>query len=272
MRPPSMIIMEKKKILLIISALLIITGITIIFIVTVTGNRDYGDYELDPDDTGEYTEMAIDPKTAFLTEHDWIRQGNCEEHISFTRDGGFSYWCSCGSSVDDYDLYDSFEYKDDIITLKGYDGDVTAKVVYYDNYYLCLYLDSQSQCRVFVDSDYANADYIEHEPASFVNEGWLELYILDFDGNSFTVAPYGYDRDAEKDFEEYIRIFDIADGVEFYSVTTIDDNGEVTTEHFKLNEDEIPFIGEYYTAGYVNLDTEGKVKYIVFYGKTTIQG
>ncbi|MBR4881498.1 MAG: hypothetical protein IKU19_06155, partial [Clostridia bacterium] len=196
--------------------------------------------------------------------------GNCEEHISFKADGGFSYWCSCGSAVDNYDLYDSFEYKDDVITVKGCDGDASMKVIYYDEFYLCLYLEAEGECRVFADESYANADYTEHDPATFVNDGWAELYVLDYDGNELTLAPIGYDGDAKAEFEEYIRKIKVSDDVEFYSVSTVD-NGVITTEHFKLEETDEEFIGEYYTGGFVNFDVDGDIKYVVFYGKTTIQ-
>ncbi len=270
MRPPLVIIMDKKKILLIISSLLIIVGLTILSVVAITMSRDNGDNTLDPDDTAEYSEVDIDPVTAFLTEHNWIRVGNCEEHIVFTRNGGFSYWCSCGSPVDDYDLYDSFECNDFLITFTGGEEKSSARVIYYDEYYLCLYLEAEEECRVFVDESYAYADYVEHDPVSFVYDGWAELYILGYGENEITVAPIGYDGDAKKDFEPYIRNIKLRDDAEFYSVTTVDDKGEVTTEHTKLSEEDENFIGEYYTGGFVNFDAEGNVKYIVFYGKTTI--
>ena len=245
--------MKNKKILLIIAVILIIVGLTIVFVVAMTVGR------------------KEDKAPAFLTEHDWIRQDNCEEHISFRAGGEFSYWCTCGSPVDNYDLYDSFEYSDNVISVKGEDT-AAMQVIYYDENYLCLYLDPEKECRVFVDSDYAYADYTEHDPASFVNEGWAELYVLGYNDGKLNVAPIGYDGDAKSDFEEYIRDLTVTEDVTFYSVDSIDDNGSLTTEHIKLGETEIPHIGEYYTGAFVNFDTEGKVRYVVFYGKTIIQG
>ncbi len=268
--------MSKKNVLLIISSVIFVIGIAIVFAVAVTSGTDsndingiiYGsDIETDSD-----TESLVDPELAFLTEHDWIRSVDDTEHISFHRDGTFSYWCSCGNPVDNYDMYDSYEYKDDVITIRGYDADTSMRVIYGDEQYLCLYLEDQGEIRIFTDSEYAENIHIEHDPAEHAGLGWANLHVLDYDGESITFAPFNYDRDAHLEFDEYIRSVPLAENVEYYSVTTIDDNGEVTTEHFKLEAEDIQYLGEYYTGGYVHFDTEGKIRYIVFYGKTVIMG
>ncbi len=245
-------------------------------IVAVTNSREdvpEGIYYGSDITTEEYTEPEIDPELAFLTEHEWIRNVNCEEHINFDRDGYFSYWCSCGSPVDNYDLYDSFEYTDGVIYVKGYDEeDTLMKVIYYDKNYLCLYLEAEKECRVFIDEDIANDPYVEHQNEIYSGEGWLGIDILGYDGEKLKAAPYNYDRDAHNEFKQYIREIPVSEDIEFYSVTTVDDNGAVTTEHFKLDEENIGYIGEHYTSGYAQLNAEGRIKYMVFYGKTTISG
>lgn len=266
--------MKNKMLLLTVAAILFMIGIAILIAVAVTNNGDDipdGIYYGSDITTEEIDEPEADTETAFLTEHDWIRNVDDTEHISFHRDGSFSYWCSCGSAVDDYDLYDSFEYKDSVLTVKGGDDSALINVIYYDGYYLCLYLEQQQECRVFVDSDYADSPYVEHDPHGFVSDNWVELHILGYDGIALKAAPLNYDGDAKKDFEEYIKELKVTDDIEFYCVTTVDDKGEVTTEHFKLEAEDMEYIGEYYTGGYAQLDAEGNIRYMVFYGKTIIQ-
>ncbi len=266
--------MKNKKSLLTIGIILFIIGIAIIMIVAATNSREDvpdGIYYGSDITTEEYVEPEIIPEIAFLTEPEWIRGGNCTEQFTFGRDGHFAYWCACGNPVDDYDLYDTFEYKDGVVKVTGMGMSTELNVIYHDENYLCLYLEAEKECRVFVNSDYANSPYVEHDPYGFASDNWVELHILGYDGDNLRVAPYNYDGDAKKEFEEYIIDIPVADGIEFYDVTTIDDKGKVTTEHIKLDSEDVGHIGEYYTSGYAQLDTDGNIKYMVFYGKTVIQ-
>lgn len=267
--------MSTKNILKAVAAILFILAFVCIIIAVVIGIRK----EVDPHveyggdmTTEEYAEPEINPETAFLTEPEWIRGGNCAEQFTFGRDGHFAYWCACGNPVDDYDLYDTFEYKDGVITVTGEGMSADLNVIYRDENYLCLYLEAEKECRVFVNSDYSGSANTEQDPYAFASNNWIELHILNYDGKNLKAAPYNYDGDAKKEFEEYIRDIPVSEDIEFYDVTTVDDNGKVTTEHFKLDEENIGHIGEYFTAGYAQLDAEGRIKYMVFYGKTTIDG
>lgn len=52
----------------------------------------------------------------------WYRELEADvEYIYFGSDGEFSYYCSCGSPVDDYDMYDQYTYQPEkqTIQLKG---------------------------------------------------------------------------------------------------------------------------------------------------------
>ena len=264
---------KKKSLIITASILLVLAFVCFVIAVTVGVDRDTVPNPEDTDDiTVDNVGSEVDAELAFLTEHRWIRNINCEERINFARDRYFFYSCSCGSPVDDYDLYDTFEYKDGVISLKGFDEeDAVMKVVYYDTNYLCLYLEEEQECRVFVDQNLANDPYIAQPAEKHAGQGWLMLHVLGYDGTSLKVAPYNYDGDAKTEFEEYIRDIPVADGIEFYDVTTVDDKGNVTTEHKKLTSEEMSHIGEYYTSGYAQLDSDGTVKYMVFYGKTVIQ-
>ena len=54
-----------------------------------------------------------------ITTRAWERKsGGDTETIRFKENGDFSYSCSCGSPVDDYDLCDSYKYDDETGTIK----------------------------------------------------------------------------------------------------------------------------------------------------------
>lgn len=49
----------------------------------------------------------------------WTRETEADtEYISFSSDGGFSYYCACGNSVNDSDLCDGYTYDEDTKTIK----------------------------------------------------------------------------------------------------------------------------------------------------------
>ena len=49
----------------------------------------------------------------FLTGHQWTYYTNCDETISFGEDGSYCYYCACGNSVGNSDLFDSYKYKEE---------------------------------------------------------------------------------------------------------------------------------------------------------------
>lgn len=266
--------MSKRKSLIITASLLLVFAfICFVIAVTIGGDRDSVPKSDDTDDiTEDNTGYEVDAELAFLTEHRWIREINCEEHITFARDGFFAYYCSCGSPVDNYDLYDSFEYKDGVISLKGIDEENSVmKVLYYDENYLCLYLEEEKECRVFAEESFANDPYIAQPNSKHAGEGWFMLHVLGYDGESLKAAPYNYDGDAKNEFEKYITDIPVSADIDFYDVTTVDENGEVTTEHSQLTTEDTEYIGEYFTSGYAHFNAEGTVDHMVFYGKTIIQ-
>lgn len=55
----------------------------------------------------------IDYSMYSFTNVSWTRDaGNDIETIRFNSDGGFSYYCACGNSVNDSDLCESYTYDD----------------------------------------------------------------------------------------------------------------------------------------------------------------
>lgn len=49
----------------------------------------------------------------------WTRETEADtEYISFSSDGGFSYYCACGNPVNDSDLCDGYTYDEETKTIK----------------------------------------------------------------------------------------------------------------------------------------------------------
>ena len=49
----------------------------------------------------------------------WKRKGTGDtEYLGLSSDGGFAYYCSCGSPVDSYDLCEEYTYNEKTNTLK----------------------------------------------------------------------------------------------------------------------------------------------------------
>jgi plastocyanin len=86
--------MKKNKKIAIITIILIIIILLSIFINIYIQNKKYS-YKLS--DT--------------ITSKSWSREGkNDTETIVFGKDGHFTYYCSCGNAVDNFDLCDSYNY------------------------------------------------------------------------------------------------------------------------------------------------------------------
>lgn len=60
-----------------------------------------------------------DHLTGPIVTKNWQRAGeNDEEHIVFTEDGEFTYYCSCGNGVGNYDTCDTYKYDKETKTIK----------------------------------------------------------------------------------------------------------------------------------------------------------
>ena len=69
--------------------------------------------------TGCAKEEKVDYSEYSFTDVSWTRAGeNDIETIRFNSDGSFSYYCSCGNSVNDSDMCESYEYNDETKEIK----------------------------------------------------------------------------------------------------------------------------------------------------------
>jgi hypothetical protein len=89
-----------------------------------------------------------------FTDVSWTRDAEQDiETIRFGGDGSFSYYCSCGNSVNDSDLCEDYSYDDEtkIITLDCYE--ITDEMVTTIKLVKCddteLHLDFDGEIRIF---------------------------------------------------------------------------------------------------------------------------
>ena len=210
---------------------------------------------------------------ALLTDANW--EGNdtqCVNVIDFKEDGGFSNWCYCGSPVGDGDITESFSYHAKDKSVRLYDGhgklEETGKILYVDESYLII--DLWSRVYVYENMNgYRPRVALEAIELTGVDEMTKPfLTVLDFDGEILAVSSQNYDKDAALDFE--VWQLTAAEDIYFTSVSVRVENGAQKVESKTLTAAEWEDIGEFFVAGFFEIDREGKVKSVVFYGETIV--
>ena len=210
---------------------------------------------------------------AFLTNANW--EGNdtqCVNVIDFKTDGGFSNWCYCGSPVGDGDITESFSYHADGKTVRLYDDGgrlvETGKILYADQSYLIIDLWSRVYVYENLDAYRPKVTLEAIEPTGVEEMTKPFLTVLDFDGKILKVSSYNYDKDADSDFE--VWQLEASEDIQFTSVSVIVEDGTRKVESKTLMSADIENVGEFYTVGFFEIDREGKVKSVVFYGELII--
>lgn len=210
----------------------------------------------------------------FLTDGDWVHYDeNIGENliISFNEDYNYYYHCECGEPVGASDVLERFSYnkKKQQINLYGCDGEkAQIDVIYADNDSLCLKIDGEAL--TFKNRDSKLEVSLRECAEEYVKEGALPLTVLSFEKGKITLAPYNYDGDARDSFADYIFTLDTTDDISFVSVSVKEERGEETMEVYELTKEDHQYVGEYYTGGFVEINGEGKVSSVVFYGELII--
>ena len=94
------------------------------------------------------------------------------------------------------------------------------------------------------------------------------LRILGYENGMLTVTNYDYEKDTASDFE--LWTLPAQEDISFSEVLVTIENGKETIEVTTLTEEDYENLGEFYTAGYVEMNRDGEVASIVFYGDTII--
>ncbi len=209
----------------------------------------------------------------FLVNAQW--QGTdeqCTNVIDFKEENGFSNWCACGSPVGNGDVVEEFRYieKDKCILLYDSEKELvdTGKILFCDDMYLVIDLWSS----VYVYENTAGFLPEVHAEAKDIieDDGSTKPYlaVLDYEDKALTLSSYDYDGDAK---DEY-NVWDLpaADDVEFKSVSVMVKNDVAETDVKILSSEDIKDIGDFYTCGYVNINSDGLVEEVIFYGETIV--
>ena len=212
---------------------------------------------------------------ALLIDAKWEgNDGQCVNVITFKEDGGFANWCYCGSEIGEAESVKeySFNSADNTVLLYDENGNnfETGKILYLDKTYLVIDLWSKILCYENLNAYHST---VYKEAINEVNPEELThpyLMILGYKDGKLTVSDYNYDGDAKADFKTWE--LKASENIIFKSVDVKDDNGKVTVEAFELKEDDIQYVGEYYTIGYFDINRDGEVQSVVFYGELIIQG
>ena len=206
----------------------------------------------------------------FLIEANW--EGNdaqCVNVISFKEDGGFSNWCYCGSPVGDGDLVEGFRYRasDKTIHLLDDSNEVieTGTVQYVDDMYLMV--DLWDGCYVYenmnVERPTPRTCAVEYIGTEEISKPYL--HILSYENGMLTVSSCNYDGDASESFERWTLL--AQEDITFSEVIVTVENETETFEVSQLAEKDYENIGEFYTNAYVEMNREGEVASVIFYGE-----
>ena len=203
------------------------------------------------------------------------------EVLRLKKDGSFSYNCSCGEEVEDFDVYDTYEYDKEKKQLIVYGADIEDKhidILSMNEYHLMLRINGKIKDFIIEEEDLISNFY------SFEGEKHFSGYnskcaIVDIKGDKVTYGPINYDREGiykDGPFEN----FTLAENPKFYEVSVQSYNsiqGDSEYEEFyEVEKREIPekdieeFIDYGTSYSYVWFDDDLKVKKIVFFGHTSV--
>ena len=220
------------------------------------------------------TKEIISDDCDFLIHANW--EGNdtqCVNVIIFREDAGFSNWCFCGSPVGGGDVSEEFRYRalDRAIILLDGEGEIieTGTVMYVDDMYLIV--DLWERCYVYENMDVERPTprlcALEYTGTEEVSKPCLT--ILGYENGLLTVSAYNYDHDAPDNFE--VWTLPVSEDFSCSTVSVTVENGKETVETTQLTETDYEHIGEYYTSGYLEMNYDGEVASIVFYGELVIE-
>ncbi|MGN0321792.1 MAG: hypothetical protein ACI4DZ_01600 [Oliverpabstia sp.] len=208
----------------------------------------------------------------FLAEHQWVYFTNCDETISFHNDGGFAYYCACGSPVGSSDLFDSYTYNtktSEIILSPEQDGNVIP-VLRQEKSRLLLETDGQMKEFFDIDDPMVSCPetYASYDPEDYTYNHSSYLALFDKAEDSISTAPSSYAADPSG-YEEYLLSEKLAENVTFFKWTLKIEqiNGEesISNNYEELTEEEAEELLKADSAvGFVWYNDQIEIEKIVF--------
>ena len=210
----------------------------------------------------------------FLINADWEgTDQQCTNSITFGQDMFFGNSCACGSPVGDGDITEIFRYIAEDQSLLLYDCDEVlieeGKVLFCDDTYLVVNLWDDTYCYQNLNTEYLpEVHEIALEVVGTEKITKPLLYVVEASEGTLTVSSHYYDGDSKDLFTTWQ--LPVADGATYKSVTVNVVNDVATLDVIDLTDEDIQYIGEYYTGGYFEFNEAGEVTNIIFYGETTV--
>ncbi len=124
------------------------------------------------------TDKTVDYSGYAFAEVSWVRNTEvCTETLRLSKDGSFSYFCSCGNPVNDADLIEGYTYDDSTKTITFDAIETTDEMVTKVKIVSCsdekLILDFDGEKREFVPEDkYVHTEEVDYSELSFTNMDW----------------------------------------------------------------------------------------------------
>ena len=216
-----------------------------------------------------FNELPNDECT-FLIEADWEgKDPQCTNSISFKENGAFSNSCACGSAIGASDVVEEFRYRAsdrNILLLDGENEIIeTGTIQYVDNMYLVF--DLWDRCYVYenknVERPVPRSCALEYIGTEELSKPFL--HIKSFENGILTVSSYDYDGDTAALFGTWT--LPAHKDIAFSEICVMVENGTETLEISELSKSDYEYIGEFYTTGYVEINGQGEVVSVIFYGE-----
>ncbi len=219
--------------------------------------------------------MPSSDQCDFLINANWEgTDEQCTNTIIFRDDMSFGNSCACGSPVGDGDLVELFSYTEETKTISLFETEdillEEGTILFCDDTYLVVNLWGRTYCYQNLDAEYipeAHSSALEVCGTDKITKPLLT--VLGLEDNILSVTSHDYDGDAKDMFATWE--VPVADDVEYKSVSVKVENDVASVETVELTDDDIEYIGEYYTGGFFEFNDEGQVTSVIFYGELIIQ-
>ena len=213
------------------------------------------------------------PHYEFVSNTSWeSNTESCTYSLSFGEGLTFSNSCSCGNPVGASDVAESYRYdtKTNALTIIDCDGEQLekGKIIYVDDHFLILDLWDETVVYENTKNPLPEPHEIAAEYVNLDERTKAQLSVLGFEDGVLTLSAYDYDGDAADNYKKFRLAAD--DDIEFTTVSVTIKGDDVSVEASTLTEDDYKNIGEFYHGGYVDIDSDGCIKSIVFYGELII--
>lgn len=203
---------------------------------------------------------------------EWVSNTeSCYNNLFFGENGEFNNYCDCGEPVGYADVIESYSYSDSkktVTLLSDGEAEGKGKILYCDEHYLII--DMFDEVITYTNAkkrlNEVRKCALEYTGTDDLTKA--QLAVLGYEGGKLKVSQYEYDADAAADFT--VWELPCAEDIKFTDVSVTVENGKETVEYNTLSKSDYEGIGEFYHNGFVEMNEDGKVSGVIFYGELII--